>query len=279
MLALNITRTFALLPKEHPYQSYKEITNLLVKERALKNRYVRLMVADIKKNSYDSYKSTSLSRFRQAVYDRLKFSHVLSPQFQSIALKERAKQCAFYDAYLSVREWVKRVENLKQIIDKVSDIFRKDRAFTLSFLKGKRFRSEELKEIKILLRYDCFGKRQDLSNEFLNNYLLQVRNLFLLSNDYQIENLYLEGPCSTSLQTRVKKSFQHLHLKDDFIEKVATGFYRTKKRKKISVLPSDLAEYMVVCYMRQFQWITTRKVQQILSLKKKIKIKQARKKK
>ena len=279
MSALTITRTFALLPNELPYQSYKEMTNLLVKERALKNRYVELMVTDIKKNSYDSYNSTSLSRFRQAVYDRLKFSHILSPQFQKVLLKERAKQCAFYDAYLSVREWIKRVKNLTQIIGHLTEIFRKDRAFTLSFLKGKRFRSEALKEIKNLLRYDCFGKRQDLSNEFLNNYLLQVRNLFLSCNDFQIEILYSESSCSNALQARVKESFQTLHLSDDLMKKVASGFYRTKKGKPNSVLPSDLAEYIVDCYIRQLQWSTTRKVQQILTLKKKIVIEQAKKKK
>ena len=49
MSALTITRTFALLPNELPCKSYKEMTNLLVKERALKNRYTALMIADIRK--------------------------------------------------------------------------------------------------------------------------------------------------------------------------------------------------------------------------------------
>ncbi|MBY8981303.1 MAG: transposase [Candidatus Lokiarchaeota archaeon] len=279
MSAITITRTFALLPNELPYQSYKEMTNLLVKERALKNRYTALMIADIKENSYHSYKSTSISRFRQAVYDRLNFSQVLSSQFQKLKLKERAKQCAFYDAYLSVREWIKRVENLKRIIGYLTDIIRKDRAFTLSFLRGKRFRSETLKEIKKLLRNDCFGKRQDLSNDFLNNYILQVRNLFLSCNDFGMESLYSEYSGSNALQAKMRESVQNLHLTDDLIGQISTGFHRTKKGKRISVIPSDLTDYMVDCYIRQLQWITTRKAQQILSLKKKIKQEQEKKKK
>ena len=40
MSRLTITRTFALFPTEHSHHLYREITNLLVKERALKNKYV-----------------------------------------------------------------------------------------------------------------------------------------------------------------------------------------------------------------------------------------------
>jgi hypothetical protein len=148
MSASIITRKFSLLPdasdKALKNKSYKETTDLLVKIRALKNKYVSLMVADIKANSYNSYDSTSTSKFRQAVYDRLNFSQVKSPQFQSIELKERAKQCAFYDAYLVVREWVKRTENLKIIVGALIEKFRHDEMFTSSFLKGKRFSSKEL---------------------------------------------------------------------------------------------------------------------------------------
>ena len=87
MSATTITRRFSLLPEDLnislKIKSYKEITNLLVKVRALKNKYVSLMVNDIKTNSYRSYNSTSMSQFRQAVYDRLNFSQIKSPQFQS----------------------------------------------------------------------------------------------------------------------------------------------------------------------------------------------------
>ena len=278
MSAITITRIFALLPKDAPFQSYKEITNLLVKERALKNRYVALMVADIKKNSYDSYHSTSISKFRQAIYDRLDFSQVISPQFQKLLLKERAKQCAFYDAYLSVREWVKRVENLRRIIDILREKCRKDKEFTISFLKGKRFYFGALKEFKQALLYDCFHGRQDLSNDFLNNYVLHVRNLFFSCNDFQSEKLFLESDFSNSLQKRVKEKFQSLYLTDELIERVATGFNRKKKGKDISVPRSTLAEYMLDCYFRKLQWITTRKAQQILSLRKKIKMEEKIKK-
>ena len=73
MSASTITRKFSLLPDTSDrvlkIKSYKETTDLLVKVRALKNKYVSLMVADVKANSYNSYNSTSMSRFRQAVYD------------------------------------------------------------------------------------------------------------------------------------------------------------------------------------------------------------------
>ena len=270
MSAITITRTFALLPERSPLQSYKEITNLFVKLRALKNEYVSLMVADIRENAYFSYSSTSIGKFRQAVYDRLDFSHVLSPQFQAITLKERAKQCAFYDAYLVVREWVKRIETLKAIIDLLIDKFTKDTSFTFSFLKGERFHSKSLKEIRNALKYDCFGKRQYLSNYFLNNHLLQVRNLFLSCNDFQGTSLFSELTNNNSLQILVKKTFSSLYLNDGFIEKIATGFYRTKKKKLVSVPPMEVIEYLFGCYLRNIQWKTTKQAHQLLNLRKKL---------
>ena len=246
MSASIITRKFSLLPdvsdRALKNKSYKETTDLLVKVRALKNKYVSLMVADVKANSYNSYDSTSISRFRQAVYDRLNFSRVKSPQFQSIELKERAKQCAFYDAYLVVREWVKRTENLKTIVGALIDKFRNDKAFASSFLRGKRFSSKELSEIRRALSRDCFKKRQSLSVFFINNFVLQLRNLFLAQNDFESKGLFSDISLTNPLQALVREAFKSLKLDDSLLEKVANSFSRTKKKKEIAVLPSQLAE-------------------------------------
>jgi len=235
MSATTITRRFSLLPeysnRSLKIKSYKEITNLLVKVRALKNKYVSLMVNDIKTNSYRSYNSTLMSQFRQAVYDRLNFSQIKSPQFQSIELKERAKQCAFYDAYLVVREWVKRIENLKIIIGEVIEKFRQDEAFTLSFLRGKRFSLKELKVFKQVLNQDCFKKKQSLSIFFLNNYIFQLRNLFLSQNDFESKGLFSDISLTNSSQDLLRETFKSLRLDDCLLENVATGFSRIKKKR------------------------------------------------
>ena len=275
MSATTITRRFSLLPEDSnislKIKSYKEITNLLVKVRALKNKYVSLMVNDIKTNSYRSYNSSLMSKFRQAVYDRLNFSQIKSPQFQSIELKERAKQCAFYDAYLVVREWVKRIENLKIIIGELIDKFRQDKAFTFLFLRGKRFSSKELKVFKQVLSQDCFKKKQSLSIFFLNNFIFQLRNLFLSQNDFESKGLFSDISLTNSLQNLLRETFKSLRLDDCLLEKVATGFSRIKKKKEIAILPSELPEYVLDGYFRKIQWLTNKKAQQIISLKEKIK--------
>ncbi len=282
MSATTITRRFSLLPEDSDIslkiKSYKEITNLLVKVRALKNKYVSLMVNDIKINSYRSYNSSSMSQFRQAVYDRLNFSQIKSTQFQSIQLKERAKQCAFYDAYLVVREWVKRIENLKIIIGELIDKFRQDKAFTFLFLRGKRFSSKELKVFKQVLNQDCFKKKQSLSIFFLNNFIFQLRNLFLAQNDFESKALFSDISLTNSLKNLSRETFKSLRLDDCLLEKVATGFSRIKKKKEIAILPSELPEYVLDGYFRKIQWLTNRKAQQIISLREKIKKEDAKRK-
>ena len=269
MSAVTITRTFAILPETRPFQSYKEMTDLFVKLRALKNRYVSLMAADIiKDQSFTSYSSTSMSRFRQAVYDRLKFSHVPSPQFQSYTLKERAKQCAFYDAYLKVREWIKRIETLKSIITLLMDKCTTDIPFIYSFLKGERFYSTQLKEIRKAVAYDCFAKKQSLSTFFLNNHLLQVRNLFLASNDFQIKDLASPVSKERSFQYLIKQKLSSLSLNTSLYEKIITGFYRRKKRKSILLSPDEILPSLFEGYIRKLQWKTTKQAQQILKIRK-----------
>ena len=59
-----LTRTFSLLPEPSDsvsYKSfYKEITDLLVKTRALKNEYVSLMVSDLSITPIKVYSSCLL---------------------------------------------------------------------------------------------------------------------------------------------------------------------------------------------------------------------------
>lgn len=282
MSASTITQKFSLLPEalnsSLKNKLYKEITDLLVKVRALKNRYVSLMVDDIKINSHDSYKSTSMSKFRQAVYDRLDFSRVKSEQFQSFELKERAKQCAFYDAYLVVREWIKRVENLKIIIGKLMDAFKQDEALALSFLRGKRFGSKELNAIRQALSRDCFGNKQSLSVFFLNNFILQLRNLFLARNDFESKALFSDISLSNPLQVLVIETFNSLRLDDPLLERVASSFTRTRKKKEAAIPTPNLPEYFINVYFRKIQWLTTQKAQQLISLRKKLKKEETKRK-
>ena len=278
-----ISRTFSLIPDEDNALSrisrYKEITDLLVKVRALKNKYVHLMVRDIENNGINSYQYTSMSRVRQAVYDRLNFSHVKSPQFQSYELKERAKQCAFYSAYLVVRNWLIRAHNLERIAKGMIQKFTKDNDFTLDFLRGKRFRQSDIQDILNLVNLNCFGKFQPFSTFFLNNHIYQLRNIFLKQNDILVSDIVQKVPLTNPLQNNVKKIFDSLKLSNIFLQKVENGFYKTEKKKPVQVPPSELPEYLLNQYFRKIKWITTKKAQRIIALRKKLQKEQNKKKK
>ena len=267
-----LTRTFSLLPDPSDYMPYnafyKEITDLLVKTRALKNEYVQRMVSNLSPSSIEFYSSTSISRFRQAVYDRLNFSKVVSPQFQAFELKERAKQCAFYDAYISIREWIKRVETLKTIIPVLSDGFGTSESLFASFLSGKRLNTSQLRPFRTATAVDCFGERQNLSNFFLNNFIFQVRNVFLTENDFTWSEMSLNGDTISPLQHHVEQEIRSLGADDEFIERVLSGFTRMKKKKIVTVLPEALPEYFLNGYIRKIQWLTTKLAGHVLSLRK-----------
>jgi len=267
-----LTRTFSLLPKPSdcvPYPAfYKKITDLLVKTRALKNEYVSLMVSDLSTAPIEFYSSTSMSRFRQAVYDRLNFSKAVSPQFRAFELKERAKQCAFYDAYISVREWIKRVETLKEIIPTLSEGFTASESLFASFLGGKRLSASQLRTFRTATALDCFGERQKLSNVFLNTFIFQVRNVFLAENDFTWSAMISNGDSISPLQHHVEQKIRSLEADDAFIEQVLGGFTRTKKKKNVPVLPEHLLEHVIEGYVRKIQWITTKQAGHVLSLRK-----------
>ena len=264
-----LTRTFSLLPE--PSSStpnllfYRNITNLLVKTRALKNEYVKLMISDFSPKTLEFYSSTSMSRFRQAVYDRLNFSHVVSSQFQAFKLKERAKQCAFYDAYHSVREWIKRVETLKTIIPILMDSFTTNGTIFESFLTSKRLNSTQLKPFRKATGVDCFGDRQKLSNFFLNNFIFQVRNMFLAKNDFTWSGSNSCSNVSSALYHYIKQEVNSLTCDDTFIEQVSGGFTRKKKKKIVPVESDDLLEYFFSGYIRKIQWNTTKKAGRVVS--------------
>jgi transposase len=266
-----LTRTFSLLPEPSDSVSYKrfykEITDLLVKTRALKNEYVSLMVSDLSTTPIKVYSSTSMARFRQAVYDRLNFSKVTSPQFQAVELKERAKQCAFYDAYISVRERIKRVETLRAIIFVLSEEFGKDNTLFASFLSGMRLNSSQLRPFRTATGEDCFGERQKLSNFFLNNFIFQVRNVFLAENDFTWSEMISNNDAILPLQAHVEQEIRSLDADDAFIERVLGGFSRTKKKKVMSVLPEALPEYFLNGYVRKVQWLTTKQAGHVISLR------------
>jgi len=223
------------------------------------------MISDFSPKTLEFYSSTSMSRFRQAVYDRLNFSHVVSSQFQAFKLKERAKQCAFYDAYHSVREWIKRVETLKTIIPILMDSFTTNGTIFESFLTSKRLNSTQLKPFRKATGVDCFGDRQKLSNFFLNNFIFQVRNMFLAKNDFTWSGSNSCSNVSSALYHYIKQEVNSLTCDDTFIEQVSGGFTRKKKKKIVPVESDDLLEYFFSGYIRKIQWNTTKKAGRVVS--------------
>ncbi len=180
-----LTRKFALVPDVYNLDDqnkiYSTMTDMFVKITSLKNLYIKKLIEHAKAGHLDDFKGSSMINARR-VYDSLNFTKFDGLPFskegnKQFNLKERVKQCANFEAYIIVRNWLIRNENLTKIIDFLISKFENDNRFALTFLAGKRFSSNEIKDIRNMLGKNCFGQRQPLSTYYLNNHIYQIRNV------------------------------------------------------------------------------------------------------
>lgn len=153
-----LTRKFALVPEtttlHERKQVYSQMTDKFVKIVSLKNLYIKKLIEHATSNNFerlDDFRGSSVIDAKR-VYDLLNLSSLDGSAFsksasKSFKLKERVKQCANFEAFNVVRNWLVRNENLRVILDFLIAKLELDNDFALKFLAGKRFSSDDLNEI------------------------------------------------------------------------------------------------------------------------------------
>ncbi len=273
-----LTRKFTLVPDtttiHQRKHAYSQMTNIFVKIVSLKNLYVQKLIKHAKSGNLDDFRSSSMIDARK-VYDLLNLSSLDGSTFskstsKSFKLKERVKQCADFDAFNVVRNWLVRNENLRVIISFLISKLKNDNDFALKFLSGKLFSSNDLNEIWRFLETNCFDRKQNLSTFYLNNHIYQLRNVFLKTVDFTSNLLNKPQDTQNELQQNFAEILLDLKVSSEFVKFIANGFTKKEKRKVIIVPEDELLEHLLNQYFRKIKWITNGLAQRIIALRKKI---------
>ena len=270
--SLLLTRKFALIPAvQNPIErkrTYSKMTDIFVKITSLKNVYIQKLIDHAQDGHLNDFTNSSklsaqklFGKLNFTRLDGLSFSKSISNTFQ---LKERVKRCAHFEAYEIVRNWLIRNENLKAILEYLISKFENDDAFVVKFLEGKRFSSNEIKDIRNMLGKNCFEKRQMLSTFYLNNHIYQLRNIFFRTFDFPAALLH--NP-KNLLQKTISKTFLTPSSKASFIESIANGFTQKQKKRTVDVPENKLFDYLLNLYFRKLKSSTTRMAQRIIILR------------
>ncbi len=269
-----LTRKFALIPAVYNLldkkRTYSAMTDIFVKIISLKNMYIKKLIEHAKEGHLNDFKGSSkidASRVYNTLsftrFDGLAFSKSKNKQFR---LKERVRRCANFEAYIMVRNWLIRNENLKVILDYLISKFENDEEFTLTFFAGKRFSSRQIQEIRNALEKNCFGQRQNLSTFYLNNHIYQIRNLFFKVFDFPSSLLHTP---QNKLQSLISEILLNMNNLPSFIKYIANNFTRKKNRKVILISEDNLFQYLLNLYIKNCKSLTTRLAQRIFALQKK----------
>lgn len=269
-MAQLITRTFSLSPlKESRSEVISKLHIGLSKSKELTNIYIRDMIGRLKQNQLDEllFESESKRVVRQQLYDPLNYSTMVSPAFSKYPtpLSERIKQSAFYRALTITRLWLMRNHSLNTCIDGIQDVFVEDRETLFKFLKGENLHGKAIEPLYKALSVDVFGRKQFMTNYFLNNHLKQLKNLLLNS----------EAP---SLKTYMKNTIITLksevpgvrHVINTVIENIINSFKEKKKGTYISVGAEQVPSHLLRQFFRKISTSTTYDAKNIILQKKKL---------
>lgn len=236
----------------------------LSKTRELTNIYARDMIQQVRTGALDvdMLESERKSHVRAHIYDKFEYSKMQSPAFQSYpkSLHNRIKQAAFYRALTMSRLWLKRNHALSTCIDQLQTLFRTNVETSLQFLQGKNLYGEPLKPFYEALSRDVFGKRQRMTNYFLNNHLKQVKNLLMASNDSSLID-HIKSRL-TFFQERGEESDE---LVTSFVERVISSFKEKKKGKYVSVGESIIGAHLLNQFFKKVSYWSTRDAKTIIS--------------
>ena len=273
-----LTRKFTLVPEtttlHERKQVYSKMTDIFVKITSLKNHYVQKLVKHAASNNFDKLDdfrgSSKIDAMR--VYALLNFSSLNGLPFsksasKSFELKERVRQCANFEAFTVVRNWLVRNENLKVILGFLIYKLGNDNDFASKFLAGKRFSSNDLVEIWNFLRTNYFDRKQKLSTFYLNNHVYQLRNMFLNAVDFTASSL--RKP-QNELQRTFKEILLHLSASSEFVKLIANGFTKRVDKRVVIVPENELIERLLNQYFRKIKWFTNGLAQKIVALRRKI---------
>ncbi len=282
-----ITRKFALLPETEKKQKarekkevYGQIKNAFVMHRELKNQYCKILTELVLAEGIKPFKKKGKTAIKKLFDNRgYKSIHAL-PFKKSFRLTSRLQRFAFADAFIVIRKWVKRNKNLEEITSQVAHLLVQDKNFALKFMGGKMFSHSSLKKYGFieLLETDCFGKRQKMSGFYINNHILQLRNLFFDTHDFPAERLTSSRDLNTPLQTQIKFRFNGLNNSEffsseealEFFKLMAGAFTKKKKGKTVRVTPHELISYLLSLFFYNLKRISSKIAEVILSLENEI---------
>lgn len=275
---LTITRKFALIPDverwDQKKEVYKQMTNIMIKIRSLKDVYARKMAEYAKAGNSDAFNSTTLTASKR-VYMALSLNKIDAPAFHGrFALKERVKRSAAHEVHQAIHNWLERASSMNELITYISKKIKTDYDFALRFLSGKKLFYSELKDILLVLKNSSFSSSAD----YLNTRISQLRNLLLRECDFPCKELTQLSPDNNALTkslikyttSKVVKYLRATNPSNAIISDIIGGFTRKKGNRTISIAPHALPSYLLNRYFQKISASSTFEAKGIIALVKEI---------
>ncbi len=240
---------------------------------SLKNDYVKILTEYALAGHLEEFRgtnNTNIDAYNIFNFLRLKeidSNAITDSENRVTFIKFKTKVCAAEEAYICVRNWIIRKENLRIILRELINKIGTNKKFTLSFLRGIRFEKADLDDIVSFLNIDIFQNRQNISLEFLTNYIYQIRNIFFSLNDFNVSKL--NSPETLQQKEFNKTIYNFLNFDPTtFYISIANGFKKGNQKSPVS--EEQLLNYLLEDYFRKINTITGYLAKRILALKKRV---------
>jgi len=210
-------------------------------------------------------------------------------EFSNIEFNTRTYYSAGYGAYNAFRNWIIRNEDLWQLCQLLPKFLREPvktnwKYSNLTnldfFFLGKPFLYERVKDILTKFKYNCFGKERDFSKDYLNNHMLQLRNLVFDRLDFRLSEIYLGTSSSSAALSGLKKFIWEgintlidyvinnvpNSLIDDILDEALGDFKKKSNGTYVSVPRGELPEKFANDYIRSIKNLSTKWAKAVLKL-------------
>lgn len=261
-----LSRAFAIIPehiandKLDKYLQYSKVSKFFTKFNAYKNLYSQWLIKfylDNQHNNLGYFESNSVQKAGY-LYNEFKLSTFEAPshyksknQKNNFKLNKRLKRSAYYSAYISVREWIKRREYLREVINFLINKFNCDTDFSIQFLSGKRFKYEEVKDVILGIDIDCYGEKSKITVNYLNNMIGQIRNIFFYNFDFANHDSCSLNFIETIIESLKSKNFQ-------LSSEIANSFTKKENKENVFINENELYSYILDLFFRRVSNIATK---------------------
>jgi len=264
-----LSRTFAIIPnyKENDgldkYLQYSKMTKIFAKFNAYKNMFTQWLIAFYLKDelaNLEWFKSKSVKGagyiFNEFGLKNFKVNDYTNSKYKeyNFKLHTRLRRTAYYEAYISVRGWIKRRAYLREILRVIIEKFSSDDDFSIYFFSRVRFRYTDLFDFYPHISRDCFGVKSKVTVNYLNNMLGQIRNIFFQNFDFTVADSH---PFELFIE-QVIDSFRGNE--DDFVSITATSFTKKEKGTIINIDQNDVFAHLLDSFFRRCTTISTNMV-------------------